>query len=93
MVDVNEAEAVPGGCSPRSCPGAFGIPLALLPRPDGSRPRLWSIAGEWATDGHVVGDPPVLVKGTDTYEVLAGGYFLVHDVDVTSVTRRFEPSK
>jgi len=45
--------------------------------------RLWSIAGEWATDGHVVGDPPVPVKGTDTYEVLAGGYFLVHHVDVT----------
>jgi hypothetical protein len=36
---------------------------------------------------------PYSSRGTDTYEVLAGGYFLVHDVDVTSVTRRFEPSK
>ena len=50
---------------------------------DRGHERLWSIAGHWATDGHVVGDPPVLVKGTDTYEVLAGGYFLVHHVDVT----------
>jgi hypothetical protein len=51
--------------------------------PDREHERLWSIAGEWATDGHVVGDPPVPVKGIDTYEVLAGGYFLVHHVDVT----------
>jgi hypothetical protein len=50
---------------------------------DRDHERLWSIAGEWATDGHVVGDPPVPVKGTDTYEVFAGGYFLVHHVDVT----------
>ena len=50
---------------------------------DRQHERLWSIAGEWATDGHVVGDPPVPVKGTDTYEVLVGGYFLVHHVDVT----------
>jgi len=51
--------------------------------PGGEHERLWSISGEWATDGHVVGDPPLPVKGTDTYEVLAGGYFLVHHVDVT----------
>jgi hypothetical protein len=44
--------------------------------------RLWSIAGRWVTDGHVVGDPPVPVTGFDTYEILAGGYFLVHHVDV-----------
>jgi hypothetical protein len=51
--------------------------------PNRGHEGLWSIAGEWATDGHVVGDPPVPVRGTDTYEVLAGGYFLVHHVDVT----------
>jgi hypothetical protein len=51
--------------------------------PDREQERLWSIAGEWATDGHVVGDPPLPVKGSDTYEVLPGGYFLVHHVDVT----------
>jgi hypothetical protein len=40
------------------------------------------IAGRWATDGHVIADPPVPVTGFDTYEVLAGGYFLVHHIDV-----------
>jgi hypothetical protein len=50
---------------------------------DRGHERLWSIAGEWTTDGHVVGDPPVPVRGTDIYDVLAGGYFLVHHVDVT----------
>lgn len=44
--------------------------------------RLWSIAGRWATDGHVIADPPIPVTGFDTYEVLAGGYFLVHHVNV-----------
>ena len=28
-------------------------------------------------------DPDIPVAGTDTYEVLPGGYFLVHHVDVT----------
>lgn len=50
---------------------------------EGARQQLWRIAGEWVTDGHVVGDPPVPVRGTDTYEVLEGGHFLVHHVDVT----------
>jgi hypothetical protein len=58
--------------------------MATTPRGDVDRPheRLWSIAGRWATDGHVIADPPVPVTGFDTYEVLAGGYFLVHHVDV-----------
>jgi hypothetical protein len=45
--------------------------------------RLHTIAGRWQTSGHVLGVPETLVSGTDTYEVLAGGYFLVHHVDVT----------
>ena len=48
-----------------------------------SHERLHVIAGRWATDGHVVGDPSLPVKGFDTYDVLAGGYFLVHHVEVT----------
>jgi hypothetical protein len=51
-------------------------------RADG-REALASIAGEWITSGHVVGPQPTAVNGTDTYEVLPGGYFLVHHVDVT----------
>ena len=58
--------------------------MATTPGGDADRhhERLWSIAGRWATDGHVIADPPVPVTGFDTYEVLAGGYFLVHHVDV-----------
>jgi hypothetical protein len=46
-------------------------------------PALHAIAGRWQTSGHVIGDERIPVVGTDTYEVLAGGHFLVHHVDVT----------
>jgi hypothetical protein len=45
--------------------------------------RLSAIAGRWNTSGHVIGDPQVPVEGTDVYELLLGGHFLVHHVDVT----------
>jgi hypothetical protein len=45
--------------------------------------RLAAVAGRWATSGHVLAEPRIPVVGTDTYEVLDGGYFLVHHVDVT----------
>jgi hypothetical protein len=45
--------------------------------------RLWAVAGRWQTSGDVISEPPVPVVGTDTYEVFAGGHFLVHHVDVT----------
>jgi hypothetical protein len=45
--------------------------------------RLHAIAGRWETSGFVVGEPKIPVVGTDIYEVLAGGYFVVHHVDVT----------
>ena len=39
----------------------------------------WKVATgivvDWAASGHVVGDPPVPVSGSDVYEVLPGGYF------------------
>jgi hypothetical protein len=44
---------------------------------------LRAIVGDWAMAGYVTGDPPVPVYGSDVYEVLPGGYFLVHHVDVT----------
>jgi hypothetical protein len=49
----------------------------------GPDPRLAKIAGRWRTSGHVIGDPPVPVVGSDTYELFPGGHFLVHYVDVT----------
>jgi hypothetical protein len=45
--------------------------------------RLSAIVGRWNTSGYVIGDPQVPVEGTDVYELLPGGYFLVHHVDVT----------
>jgi hypothetical protein len=51
--------------------------------PGDSSSRLWMIAGHWVTVGFVFGDPPVPVVGTDNYDVLPGGHFLVHHVDVT----------
>jgi hypothetical protein len=45
--------------------------------------RLHAIVGRWETSGHVIGEPPIPVVGTDIYEVFAGGYFVVHHVDVT----------
>ena len=45
--------------------------------------KLSAIAGRWKTSGYVIGDPRLPVEGTDIYEVLAGGHFLVHHVDVT----------
>jgi hypothetical protein len=45
--------------------------------------RLAAIVGRWRSEGHVVGDPPIPIAGTDIYEWLPGGFFLVHHVDVT----------
>jgi len=45
--------------------------------------RLWSIAGRWQTSGDVIGEAAIPVVGTDVYELLPGGHFLVHHVDVT----------
>jgi hypothetical protein len=52
---------------------------------EGRKPdeRLHAIAGRWDTSGHVIGEPHIPVVGTDIYDVLAGGHFLVHHVDVT----------
>jgi hypothetical protein len=45
--------------------------------------RLSTLAGRWNTSGYVIGDHQVPVEGTDVYELLPGGHFLVHHVDVT----------
>jgi hypothetical protein len=52
--------------------------------------RLGALVGRWRTEGHVVGDSPVPVTGTDVYERLPGGFFLVHHVDVTVGGRRVQ---
>jgi hypothetical protein len=44
--------------------------------------RLEAIVGRWQTSGYVIGEPDLPVIGIDNYEVLPGGYFVVHYVDV-----------
>jgi Protein of unknown function (DUF1579) len=52
------------------------------PAPSPPTRRLGALVGRWRSEGHVVGDPPVPITGTDTYEWLPGGFFLLHHVDV-----------
>jgi hypothetical protein len=52
------------------------------PAPSPETRRLGALVGRWRTEGHVLGESPVPVTGTDVYEWLAGGFFLVHHVDV-----------
>jgi Protein of unknown function (DUF1579) len=44
--------------------------------------RLGALVGRWRSEGQIVGDPAVPITGSDIYEWLAGGFFLVHHVDV-----------
>jgi hypothetical protein len=52
------------------------------PAPSPELQRLGALVGRWRSQGHIVGDPAVPITGTDVYEWLAGGFFLVHHVDV-----------
>ena len=56
-----------------------------MPNPGSRTPdrRLSSIVGRWRTSGRVIGEPSIPVVGTDTYELVPGGHFLLHHVDVT----------
>jgi hypothetical protein len=53
-----------------------------VPTPSPTTRRLGALVGRWRSQGHIVGDPPVPITGTDIYEWLPGGFFLVHHVDV-----------
>ncbi|MGR6964587.1 hypothetical protein ACU610_09025 [Geodermatophilus sp. URMC 61] len=47
-----------------------------------TRTDLAPVVGRWRTEGHVLGDDPVPVTGSDVYEPGPGGHVLVHSVDV-----------
>jgi hypothetical protein len=64
--------------------------MPLQRKPD---ERLHAIAGRWDTSGYVIGEPRIPVVGTDTYEVLPGGFFLSHRVDVTVGDHGSAPSR
>ena len=52
------------------------------PAPSPQTQRLGALVGRWRSEGHIVGEVSVPITGTDTYEWLPGGFFLVHHVDV-----------
>jgi len=52
------------------------------PTPSSEIRRLGALVGRWRSEGQIVGDAPVPITGTDIYEWLPGGFFLVHHVDV-----------
>jgi hypothetical protein len=52
------------------------------PTPSPQTQRLGALVGRWRSEGHIIDDPPVPIAGTDIYEWLPGGFFLVHHVDV-----------
>ena len=60
--------------------GTHGRHSASAPSPQIQ--RLGALVGRWRSEGHVVADVPVPITGTDIYEWLPGGFFLVHRVDV-----------
>jgi hypothetical protein len=60
------------------------------PTPSPQARRLGALVGRWRSEGYIVGDPPVPITGTDTYEWLAGGFFLVHHVDVVIGQQRVQ---
>lgn len=55
------------------------------PRPGPQHARLAPFVGRWQTAGRVLADassPEMEIAGTDSYEWLPGGFFLLHRVDV-----------
>lgn len=49
------------------------------------RSNLEAFIGKWRTSGEVVATAttsPIEIKGHDTYQWLAGGFFVIHKVDV-----------
>ena len=44
--------------------------------------RLDALVGMWTTRGQTVAGPSIEIAGTDTYEWVAGGFFLLHTIDV-----------
>ena len=60
------------------------------PAPGPEIQRLGALVDRWRSEGHVVGDDPVPITGVDSYEWLAGGFFVVHHVDVVIGQQRVQ---
>lgn len=60
--------------------------------PSAAMKRLDAVVGVWRTEGLTVATddgPAVRITGSDTYEWLPGGHFLLHHVDVTIGGQRY----
>lgn len=65
--------------------GKLASASAGRPSSEDGRKRLEALIGRWRTEGQTVAGPSeaaVRIAGTDTYEWLGGGFFVVHRVDV-----------
>jgi len=60
------------------------------PAPGPEIQRLGTLVGRWRSEGRVLGERPVPITGTDIYEWLPGGFFLVHRVDVVIGQQRVQ---
>lgn len=58
----------------------ISAPVQAKPSPE--LKRLDVLVGKWKTEGQTKDSSPIKVIGTDTYEWLPGGFFLIHHVDV-----------
>jgi Protein of unknown function (DUF1579) len=55
------------------------------PTPAPETRRLEALVGRWHSEGRTVpapSEPAITITGTDTYQWMTGGFFLVHRVDV-----------
>jgi uncharacterized protein YndB with AHSA1/START domain len=65
--------------------GKLASAYAGPPPGEEGRKRLEALIGRWRTEGETVAspsEPATRIAGTDTYEWLGGGFFVVHRVDV-----------
>ena len=63
----------------------MSAPAEAPPRPGPELARLEPFVGTWRTEGEVLeseSSPALRIAGTDSYEWLPGGFFLLHRVDV-----------
>jgi Protein of unknown function (DUF1579) len=63
-------------------PDSSSRPESRAPTPSPETQRLGALVRRWRSEGRVIADSPVPITGTDIYEWLPGGFFLVHHVDV-----------
>ena len=60
-------------------------PIDERPTPGPGHAKLEVLIGTWRSEGHTVAgpdDPGTVIVGTDDYQWLGGGFFVVHRIDV-----------